>query len=578
MADNIEILLLHSETEARLNHQHVYDEVERISERVGRDFRHFIQLRDGDLWFVAPEGALKPENWIYVPRFGTNGASADSPPVFALYFLTVTGMPFARHHIEWADFIWECFDDKVGAIIEAFRGSGKSIFMRMLLSYLIGRYPELSSMIIRSADTAAKNTAEGIAKIISDHKAWKLWFPPVLPKSRPGQSGGEWSAAKGYSVIDISRDNDEWNTVEASRTSPTLTKFGMGSKSVLGSRVTLAMLADDIHDEENSDSPAQLERMITRFQGIVEKCRTPNSRLVIIGTPWGTQDLLQRLPQTGEYRKIKTPITLEGAYPGTPAWPEYYTAEWIDKEYNKDLTPGKIEFKRNQLLDLAAKIALQLTWEEFPHRKVEDFWPVRMGIDFAELEETASGRGRSYFSVTVTTQEPKSGTWIVIDGFLGQVTQEAAENLIVQLARKYEGRVEVICMESIGGGAVFQQYMSRTYKNLPVIGEKGGGVPKEVRWERMLAPYLGTRRILISDDTDNPFLVSLRTALSSYPNIAKRGDWAADILDSMVWAHFYSFLETGDPVRRRKPRERKPNPWTKLARMGREDEEKDEDE
>src|SRR3990167_5250350 len=574
----ISVLLLHSESEARLTPKHVYDEVERISSRLGKDFRHFIKERDENLYFEAGDGALSPKNWSLIPRYGTEGNSADSPPAFALFFLTVMGMPFAKHHIEWADFVWECFEDKVGAIIEAFRGSGKSIFMRMLMSYLILLYPEKSSLIVRSADGAARKTAEGIAKIISEHQAWRLWFPPIEPKSKPGQSGGEWSANAGYSVVDLSRDIDEWNTIEAARTSPSLTKFGIGSKSVLGSRVTLAMLADDLHDEENSDSATQLERMIGRFQGIVENSRTPESRLVIIGTPWGAQDLLQRLPNTGEYRKIKTPITLEGTFPGTPAWPEHYNEEAIAKLYNKDLTPGKIEFKRNQLLDLQAKIAIQLNWEEYHHRQIKDFWPVRIGVDFAELEQGASGRGRSYFSATVTTQEPASGSWIIIDGYLGQVLQEQAENVLASLFTKYgtldgdtkeqlKGRIEIVCIEDIGGGAVFQQFMKRQYKKIPVVGEKGGGVPKEVRWERMLAPHFGMRRILVSDQKEHPFLDSVRLALNTYPNIGRRGDWVADVFDSLVWAHFYAFLEAGDPVRRRPSREKKGNPFLSLAKM-----------
>ena len=563
----ISVLLLHSESEAKITPSHVHREIERISERVGRDFRHFLKEKDGELYIEGSEGALNPKNWVYIPRYGTEELPGDSPAAFALFFLTVIGLPFAQHHIEWSEFIWECFEDKVGAIIEAFRGSGKSIFTRILMSYLIGLYPEKSSLIIRSADNAARKTAEGIAKIISEHKAWQLWFPPIEPKSKPGQSGGEWSANAGYSVIDLSRDNDEWNTIEAARTSPTLTKFGIGSKSVLGSRVTLAMLADDLHDEENSDSQTQLDRMVTRFQGIVENSRTPESRLVIIGTPLGAQDLLQRLPQTGEYRKIKTPITVEGTYPGTPKWPEHYNAEAIDKLYNKDLTAGKIEFKRNQLLDLQAQIALQLTWDTFPSGKIKDYWPIRMGVDFAELEVGGTARGRSYFSVAVTTQEPESGSWVIIDGFLGQITQEQAENMLAALFGKYEGRIEIVCIEDVGGGAVFNQLVKRMFKTIPVVGEKGGGVAKEVRWERMLAPYLGMRRILLSDAKNIPFLDSVRTALGIYPNINKRGDWAADVFDSLVWAHYHAFMQTGDPVRVRKQGPPKENPWKKLSKM-----------
>jgi hypothetical protein len=575
----INVLLLHAESEAKLTNQHVKDELVRISERLGRDFEQFLyedptkkHPKTGEpfLYFRASPGTLHWENWPRIPRYGTEGDIADSAAGFALFFLTTTGMPFAAHHIKWADFVWDCFEDRVGAIIEAFRGSGKSIFMRILMAYLIGIRPELSSLIIRSAATPAQKTAEGIAKIIANHHGWHLWFPTVVPKSKPGQAGGEWSAQSGYSVRDTSIEEDIWNVMEAARTSPTLTKFGLGSKSVLGSRVTLAMLADDLHDEENSASPEQLKNMIARFQEIVENSRTPASRLAIIGTPWGRHDLLQQLPTTGEYRKIKTPITIEGTYPGTPRWPEHYDKEAIDKLYNKDLSPGKLGFRRNQLLDLEADVERHFTYSRFPKGKVENHWAVRMGVDYAALEAGASGADRSYFALTVTTQDPETGAWIVIDGFVGQVTQSQADRLTVDMYNKYgrKPRVEVIVVETAGVGREYEQRLARMPIGFPLIGESGGGVAKEVRWEGTLEPALAGERILISDVKNHPFIDELIIALNLYPNIPKRGDRAADILDSMVWAHFHAFMEYGDPVRRvKKKKDTGPKWWQSLASM-----------
>ncbi len=158
----INVLLLHTESEAKLTNTHVYDEIERISFRLGRDFTQFIKdykivvqpdgieekiygehPKTGEplLYFSASRGTLQPENWIKIPPYGTEGDIPDSAAGFALFFLTTTGMPFAPHHIDWADFVWICFEDRVGAIIEAFRVSGKSIFMRILMAYLIGLSP-----------------------------------------------------------------------------------------------------------------------------------------------------------------------------------------------------------------------------------------------------------------------------------------------------------------------------------------------------------------------------------------------------------------------------------------------------
>ncbi|KKL69760.1 hypothetical protein LCGC14_2111680, partial [marine sediment metagenome] len=295
----------------------------------------------------------------------------------------------------------------------------------------------------------------------------------------------------------------------------------------------------------------------------VENSRTPASRLAIIGTPWGRHDLLQQLPTTGEYRKIKTPITKDGTYPGTPTWPEHYDEEAIDKLYNKDLSAGKLGFKRNQLLDLEANVDRHFTYTFFKD-KIEDHWAIRMGIDFAALEAGASGMGRSFFSITVTTQDPVSGSWIVIDGFVGQIPQSRGEAVVVDMYNKYgrKPRVEIITVETAGSGRMFEQYLARLPINLPLVGESGGGIAKEVRWEATLEPNLAGERILISPKKHHPFLDELIVALNLYPNIPKRGDRAADILDSMVWAHYHAFLDYGDPVRRvkrNKPKE--PNPY-----------------
>ena len=563
------ILLLKSETEAKLTPNHVRAELERISVKLGRDFNGFLAEREGELWFEAAEGSLNPNMWARIPPYGTEGGIADGPYGFALFFLTATGMPLAGPQIGWADFCWQCFEDKVGAIIEASRGFGKSIFMRCLLAYLIGLYPDKSSIIVRSADIPARKTAEGIAKLISNNPAWQIWFPKVEPKSAQGQSGAEWSAQTGYSVIDMSRPAEEWATVETARTSPTLSRFGLGSRSVLGSRATLAMLADDIHDQENSASPSQLADVITKFQEHLEPARTPESRLAIIGTPWSEEDLLQILPQTGQYHKLKTSITLEGTYPGTPAWPEMFDEAAIERIYESDATPGRRGFKRNRLLDLEAQIDRHFKYSMYPNKKIEEHWPVRIGVDYASLDAGSDTAGRSYFAAAVTTQEPISGAWVVCDGYVGHVTQSQAERVVIDLYTKYgrKPRVEVICVEIAGSGKEFERYLARLPLAMPLTGETGGGVQKEVRWENTLEPALAGERILISDQENHPFLKMTKTALNKYPNISKRGDPSADVLDALVWAHFHAFLQYGDPIRRRLKKVPEPNPYWSLAGM-----------
>ena len=66
------IVLLKSETEAKITHAHVRTELERISVKLGRDFTVFLTERDGDLWFDAADGSLNPTMWSRIPPYGTD--------------------------------------------------------------------------------------------------------------------------------------------------------------------------------------------------------------------------------------------------------------------------------------------------------------------------------------------------------------------------------------------------------------------------------------------------------------------------------------------------------------------------
>jgi len=547
---------------AKITNQYVLNEIHRISESIGRDFTQFLH-EDGDqIYLEAPEGALSPKNWNRLPPYGNNrNLNPDTPEGFALFFLVATTLPLTEHQEEWAGHCWSCWDRGKSPIIEASRGFGKSIFMRNLLVYLVGLYPHLESLIIRAADAPAKKSAEGIANIIVNNQAWKLFFPHVEPKSRPGQAGGEWAAGTGYSVIDRSVDPDEWVAMEASRTSPTISKFGIGGAGVLGSRTSNTMLADDLHADQ--ETPNEVQRIVTRFVSAVEPTRQPHSRLALIGTPWGFEDLLQVLPPTGQYEKIQTPITVEGTWPGTPRWPEMFDEEAIQAIYEADPTPGKREFMKNRLLQLIGDFDKHFTFRMYKHVDVKDWWFKRIGIDYAAGE--GIGPERSYFALAVGAQEPESGAWIVIDGVVARVTQSQAERLLLEYWNKY-ANVEAVIIEQAAGGKEFEHSVARMANwSIPMLGEPPGSQQKERRWETDLEPALAGERLMISDNEDNIFLLETRHALRRYPNIGKRGDKAADILDALYWLIYHAIVAHADPVRRDSGgKKKRNNPWKRF--------------
>ena len=551
----------------------VRGELIRISEAIGRDFTKLLVEEDGKFFVDANEGSLSPKRWKFLPPYGINPAhnpetKADRPEGFALFFLTATTLPLLVHQKKWAAHCWDCWERHVSPVIIASRGFGKSIFMRNLMAYATGLYPHLENLIIRVSDTPAKKAAEGIANIIVNNPAWQLWFPEVAPKSRPGQAGGEWSAGTGYSVIDTTVPEDEWASMEASRTSPTISKFGIGGAGVLGSRTSGLMLADDLHRAK--ETPNETQTIITRFISEVEPTRQPTSRLGLIGTPWNDEDLTQTLPESPQYVKIETPITLEATWPGTPTCPEIFNYDAIQAIYDADISPGKREFMKNRLLKLVGEFDKHFTFRVV--RLHEDHWFHRIGCDYAAGE--GQGPERSYFALVVTAQHPESGVWVIIDGVVARVTQSQAERLMFEYWKKYDNN-EAVQIEEAAGGKEYMHILARMSNySMPIWGVTPGSESKERRWEMNLEPMFAGERVVVLDKdyvTDQRqaiFLAEVEKALKRYPDIRKRGDKAADILDAIYYAIYHALLAFADPVRHIKKKKKPKNPFRGFVETG----------
>ncbi len=564
----IRINLLHEDAlqGAKVKKSAVYDELERISLVIGRNFNQFLFDNEEGFYLEAEEGTFSPKQWGQLPPYGISPSLnpkelADSPEGFALFFLTVTGLPLLSYQQDWADHCWDSWSRRKKALIIAARGLGKSIFMRSLLAYGVGLQPTLENLIIRIADAPAKSTAEGIANIIVNNIAWQLWFPEIEPKSKPGQAGGEWSAKDGYNVIDRSRDPEEWIRMEASRTSRTISKYGIAGAGTLGSRTSGLMLADDLHGDKETAN--ETEAIKSRFHKQVGPTLRPDARAALIGTPWNEIDLTQELPDNPQWEVIYTPITLEGTWPGTPVCSEIFDEQAIQDIYDEDMTVGKKDFYLNRLLSLVRDHGQHFTFRRV--QLYEDYWFHRIGCDYAAGE--GQGPERSYHAIVVIAQHPESGAWIIIDGVVARVTVSQAELLMLEYWKKYKN-VEVVQIEEAAGGKEYIHSLARMANYLiPIMGITPGSESKERRWEMNLEPMFAAQRIMVLDKdhiTDlrqATFLAEVEQALNRYPDIRKRGDKAADILDAIYYAVYHALVAFADPVRQLPKEKKKKNPF-----------------
>jgi len=155
-----------------------------------------------------------------------------------------------------------------------------------------------------------------------------------------------------------------------------------------------------------------------------------------------------------------------------------------------------------------------------------------------------------------------------VDGIVARVTQSQAERLTLEYWTKYKN-VEAIQIEEAAGGKEFMHILSRTSNfSMPIWGITPGSESKERRWEMNLEPMFAHERVTLLDkeqitDTNQAiFLAEVERALTRYPDIRKRGDKAADILDAIYYAIYHALIAFADPVRHIQPTSKKKNPYS----------------
>ena len=485
----------------------------------------------------------------------------DTPEGFAIFFSMiaqdVTGEPLVltEHGHKWVETAYAAHDEGMGAVIEAFRGASKSVVSNGLVAFRIGQQPAYTNMVVRATHGAAVDTGRVISNIIEANTAWPLFFPYVLPGS------DSWNLNAGYNVIDTRISAGIWAQMMAGRgASKTLMVTPLASKGIRGRRVNGILLMDDLHQDENSDSPVELNKVLSIWNEGLAPIRMPDCWTLLIGTPVAPNDLLQTLKGKPKlYKSIQTPIRKAD---GTPQWPELYPEEIIKQKEEEDITGGP-GFAKEYMCDLSLAQSRTFDYMTYPAEQIHSQWKRRGGLDYASIEGAESLKYRSHASLVTIAFNPDTGDWVVADVLVGQVRQSKVESWILD-TQAQSPNYEYTNIEIDGKGAEFFAIMARN----PVArlkAERTGGLKKYQRYERGLQPPLQSRQLKVSDG-NSPGLAVLREALDNYPNIDKRGA-GLDVLDALYWAYYDEMIKPSYQQARFRKKEKKVNPFYKLAKM-----------
>jgi phage terminase large subunit-like protein len=237
----------------------------------------------------------------------------DSPAGFAEFYRMLFRRDLPLHAFAWVRRLYAARAEGKGFVIEAFRGSSKTTSISVaFLAFRIGLSPQDSFLVIQATAAAARATCRQVADLIANNPGWHIAFPHVVQDKEGG-----WSMAHGYEVKRDDMDYSQWRQLcaETKGRDPSFIGLGYRSSFIVGLHPTGMLLADDIHNENNTRSIKEMDKAVAIITSNILPTLNPKSWVVFIGTPWRQGDVLQYLKATETYESVSTPIYTESDEP-----------------------------------------------------------------------------------------------------------------------------------------------------------------------------------------------------------------------------------------------------------------------
>jgi hypothetical protein len=460
-------------------------------------------------------------------------------------------------------FVW-AFTERKGAMEECWRGFGKSTFLTAWAAYIVGARPVGSTALVRINDKASQKTGATIAEIIETNPGWKDIFPHVVPDKDAG-----WSSENGYHVKDTRiievEGYDKWlQLCFADHVSePSLACGGIESGIIIGMHPSNGMWFDDLHDEGNTRSRAEMEEVVAILEGNLISTWFGMGGSPAIGvacTPWSEKDAYVRMMKTGIFKKVSIPIFVRADsipfdHPAKHIWEKNkleHTCFFEPYGYNVILTAPKefsidkvlemynanpTRFGQMYLLDLSTLKGLTLLREwlnEFPVDSISELWPSYFAIDFASTSDKLKQGDTDYFTLAIGRVIPGGGI-VVTGGYRGRITTQESLSKVQALAAIYHPMA--IGVEKWGKGEEFKNQLVYS-TSLPIIPLPLQGAPvrsKGQRFEFGLATAFSNGRMWIASVKDD-FLKAFCDEWISWDGGLQRSRTGHDdTLDAVYW-------------------------------------------
>ena len=503
------------------------------------------------------------------------------------------------------------YEHKTGVIYESWRGKGKSTFFAAWCPYVMGVRPVGSTSLVRVNDQKAKEMGKVLSDLIMTNIGWKKIFGHVVPDERAG-----WSVENGFNVMDLKvtglpgsakfeEKYSKWRMqcLADHLSEKSLICAGVESGSIIGQHPTNGMWFDDLHDESNTRSQAEMKKITDILEGNIIPTwfgAGGSPTLGVFCTPWSKNppDAYQIMLRTGKFKHIRLPIFEElengdergevvpasyinnkdeevnvpSEYAGKTvklAWPEMFPMQKVLEM----MTAFKTRFGQMALCDVELSKPKNMRYQEFPSKDIKwADWMMIVGVDpVATVRGISKGDGISHFAMGYALKTPYN-TIVIADGVVEKCDATEGERLLSETQRTFQRTFQRASIESNGAGAIFIGMLSRN-KNLRVNSHSTndiGGGSKQDRQYRFLQPLFANGTVLVSD-AETPYLNGVREYLDNFPNI-DQASYLWDIGDSLVLAIFdipevwsKVMVSVADPNKFWSSQKRMVDPYTSLV-------------
>lgn len=409
---------------------------------------------------------MSEEQWKHILDISLRELSRTD--IFA-YGEYVFGVAPSSHHQEMVAFMLDCIDNHQNGVVLEPRGHAKTTWGNtILLSWLVGRYPDIRIGLVSNTATQSNAFSRAIRWTLQSNDRYKDVFGDLV------------SPAKWTDLEWLRKDSKHHG-------SNNVTMFSTGAgASALGKRFDL-ILCDDILDEDNTLNIDQREKVDTWFWKTLKPTLVPGGNILVLGTRWAEEDLYEQLvtPEQeggkGWRSLVRGAITVDQDGAEHALWP----AVWpLEKLYEERANMGSDNFACSYLNDISGlregTIFRREWFQYFDHLDPDKEYTITMGVDLASSE-----RERADFTARAIVAEDEDHNHYVLSVYRDKI-ETGHREFVLDGVRAYPKLSRVIIENNQFQSTLVQDLLNTT--NVPVVGRKAE-VDKRTRARAAAARY-----------------------------------------------------------------------------------------